>query len=566
MTNKTNYEREYIDNNKLSIGCTSEDLVNSYDQMYNKVKNMINTQTTYSTWIRVQFGNNNPITFNTSSTNKTENIIAGLEIKQSGANAANMFTLKLIYDPFDYGQNTTEKVQGLDDIVGQAIAYDATSDKAAISGWIQYGYNFTEDNEIVSPKFKFILINAESSIDFATGMATYTFEGTSVLALDCDFDNVTYEAIESTSWNLMDLVAWVLYYYYGDPENPPNSIQPGVGVYANSPKYKIDIPKEYFEQVENITYDIRTNMTPWQYCLEVLNSGDNIYTKKDLESGKYENVNDSSKLPSWKLYITDYDNTIHLVHVSPLLTENDDIDNMYMQSIITWGDKQGKNNLVTKWDSGIDLKLYLIQNWNKARTLGISLQNAEQDYTSAQNQYNAAYSKLAQLRQEYDEYIEYVKNDTTVQNILPGQVLLNNFKGNYTSPSQLVNDNTHKLEEYTKHIQSAQAEIDKAVAELEKLSNNMTEKAQVAENARDVYQKHIDQYEPFDAEMQLVGVPAIAPVGMRIRIIPRVAENRVSRQAGTYIVTECSDSINTNGTFITNLKLYKLRDLVEGEY
>lgn len=583
--NRKVYSRGYVENNKLNIGSTSSDLVKTYDKMYSKVKDMIRKQTVYSTWIRVQFGNSQPITFNTSSTNKSENIIASLDIQQSGTNAANSFTLKLVYDPFDYGQNTTEKVQGLDDIIGQAIAYDATTDNETISGWIQYGYNYTEDSEIVSPKFKFILINAKSTIDYASGMATYTFEGTSVLALDCDFDKVTYEEISQTPFNLMDLVAWILYYYYGDPQNPPNSVEEGKPTYANSPKYKIDIPKEYFEQVEDITYPLKGNMTPWQYCLEVLNSGDNIYTKKDLESGVYENLEDSGKKPKWCLYLTDNDRTIHLVHISPLLDEGDDIDNMYMQNVITWGKQE--QNLVTKWDSDIDLQLYLIQKWNQSRTLGVAIENASQDYTSAQNAYNSAMTQYNKLKEEYSDYEKFkedvnaLKKATSFAETVGKVTPMYDSKGNRTVQQSSIpelagnislmngnstnNGNTEKLNELRKRFQLAESELQKALDEVNKTRSNVAEKLEVLNNARDNYQKHIDLYEPFDATLDLVGIPAIAPVGMRIRIIPRVAENITSRQAGVYMVTECSDSITTNGTFVSTLKLYKLRDLIKGE-
>ena len=123
--------------------------VNELSSVYNntlrKVCNMIEKQgPIYSTWIRFQIGHNKPIIFDTSSTNNKENLIADLRMEKSGNGIANTFTLTVRYDPFNFGQNTQDKIEALDDLLARAMIYDLgdtdnVDNLEDLHGYIQYG-------------------------------------------------------------------------------------------------------------------------------------------------------------------------------------------------------------------------------------------------------------------------------------------------------------------------------------------------------------------------------------------------------------------------------------------
>ena len=66
--------------------------------------------------------------------------------------------------------------------------------------------------------------------------------------------------------------------------------------------------------------------------------------------------------------------------------------------------------------------------------------------------------------------------------------------------------------------------------------------------------------EMYDAQLQILGIPADPPLGAEIRIKPVVMQT-VSRTAGVYIITGCQDEITTNGLYLTTLQLYRVRAL-----
>ena len=67
-----------------------------------------------------------------------------------------------------------------------------------------------------------------------------------------------------------------------------------------------------------------------------------------------------------------------------------------------------------------------------------------------------------------------------------------------------------------------------------------------------------DVVEMYNAELELIGIPADPPMAAEVEIIPRVCEN-ISRTAGIYAITGASDSISNTGTFTSTLKLFRLR-------
>ena len=81
--------------------------------------------------------------------------------------------------------------------------------------------------------------------------------------------------------------------------------------------------------------------------------------------------------------------------------------------------------------------------------------------------------------------------------------------------------------------------------------------------ALEQYKKNLSGYnddlrEVYDAQLQLVGIPATPPVNAEVKIIPRVLESE-SRQAGIYRIINCSDDISTGGVYTTTLKLLRVR-------
>ena len=141
-----------------------------------------------------------------------------------GAGVANSFVLKVNYDPFNHGQNPSDKIEALDSLIAQTLSFDFEDPKKELRGFIQYGYNYTEDDNLISPKYQFIMTKASSNVQWSSGMTVYTFEGVSEVAPGCNVE-ASFPAVENR--NLISLVKDTLYYYYGDPDNPPYGIEQG---------------------------------------------------------------------------------------------------------------------------------------------------------------------------------------------------------------------------------------------------------------------------------------------------------------------------------------------------
>ena len=62
----------------------------------------------------------------------------------------------------------------------------------------------------------------------------------------------------------------------------------------------------------------------------------------------------------------------------------------------------------------------------------------------------------------------------------------------------------------------------------------------------------------YNAELELIGIPADPPMSAEIEVVPRVLEN-VSRTAGIYVITGASDEITNTGIFSSTLKLFRVR-------
>ena len=128
-----NYIERNIKNIKAEI--TQDVMATNYTNMLNKVANMIvNDGPIYSTWITLQLGINNPIKFNTSSTDPKKNLIASLRVEKSCAGVTNNFTVEIKYDPFNMGQDSTDAVEQLDEYVAMAMSGDWDNDSEKMRG------------------------------------------------------------------------------------------------------------------------------------------------------------------------------------------------------------------------------------------------------------------------------------------------------------------------------------------------------------------------------------------------------------------------------------------------
>ena len=369
---------DYIERTNIkSVAATSNvaKMVQNFKNMLNNVTNMVATEgPVYTTWIKFKIGSNNPIVFDSSSTNPKKNLIASLDFNKVGAGVANDFTLTIQYDPFNMGQETADVVEVLDEYVAKAMSMgggDFDNDRNFLTGKIQYGYNSLSDNSLVSPEYKFFITNAETKVKFNSGISTYTFEGTSMLSADCD-NNCDFSKIED--WKLMDIIEWTLYYWYGDKSNKPKHTGDGTPT-DNIYKYKIDIPDEVYNNgKQHVNVEAKSGMTPWQYCQELLD----LYplTIAEEQSKLYDNLEMLSyaQRPRYVMYLDDSTKTIHVTHVVPSVVTDEkgkttrvaekSLDDLNMDYEFSWGKQD--TNIIIDWSPQVDTSLYLIR---KARAL-----------------------------------------------------------------------------------------------------------------------------------------------------------------------------------------------------
>lgn len=468
-------ERTEIKANEVTM--TQDKMCTNYENMLNNVTNMLNVEgPIISTWIKFQIGsssNNNPIIFDTSSTNPKKNLIANLSITKSNAGTANKFTLVIQYDPFNMGQDTADIIEQLDEYIAQSMSYDFTTDLNTLRGHLQYGYNAVSDSALVSPDYTFYLTNVNTEVKFESGISTYTFEGVSTIGADSD-NNTKFGAV--TNWKLLDIVEWTLYYWYGDSAKKPahtGDAPPS----ENDYKYYIDIPDDlYKDSPENITVSEKSGMTPIEYCQQLLD--EYPLTKSEQESGMY---NDMDKLsyaqrPRYYIYIDDAQQTIRVTHVVPKITTNDrgDVTNVDSEGTAEearlkinykfyWGQKT--QNIVIGWKPEVNTMLYLIR---RARTTRYERELQEAINSGNESSIQAAKDKLVK-----------------------------------------VNDNLNEM---------------------------------------------------FDAQLQILGIPADPPIGALIPVIPTILETP-SRTAGLYMIIGCTDEISSSGVYITTLRLLRIRGL-----
>lgn len=450
----------------------SSELLKRFNTMTSNVIKLIQTEgATYSTWIKFKLGKNDPVIFDSTSTDSNQNLIASLEMKKASSGMANDFTLTVHYDPFKYGQVTqteSSMVEHLDNYIAEKLNSQWNDDLESFTGTISYGYNTTgvDDLKLSTPEYEFMITDAKSDTNFATGITTYTFQGVSQIACDCNFQA---QFSEVKNWKPLDLVVWILYYYYGNEQWKPNGIRKTDKPCDTALGYKIDVPMSLLnDQIDEIpVIPADSGKTPWQYCMSILEKYP--LTKSEQDSGKYDDLSnvDTNKQPRYFMYITDDKDmkTIHIEHITP----EDPSRNMQIAHPFTWGNED--RNLIVGWKPELDLRYYLIQRFS------------------------------------YDRAQEQLKK---------GGIDINS-----------VSEDTIK-EQYRKDYET-------------------------------VKQGSITF---IDAHLELLGIPSDPPLTAEVIVKPRVLET-VSRTAGVFEITGCTDKISTNGTYTTTLDLFRIRQINE---
>lgn len=365
-------ERTNIKN--VSASTSQTEMVTNLKNMINNVTNMLDREgPIYTTWIKFQIGENeNPLIFDSSSTNPQKNLIAQLDFNKSGAGVTNDFTLLIQYDPFNMGQaSNQDTIEKLDEYVAKVISSTIGDDVGSLIGYIQYGYNSVSDSSLVSPRYEFFITNATTEVKFESGLSTYTFTGTSTIAADCD--NVTnFPARENA--NILQVIEETLYYWYGTEEYPAPHVQ-GIKPTNNDYKYKINIEDNlYNDSLTGQTIDAATGVTPWAYCDSILNKY--YLTDSESKSELYQDVENLSYAlrPRFVMYIDDAEKTIRVTHVVPKLYQDEDGNVKYDYSeksllsldyTFSWG--YNKQNLVVGWKPEAQTYLYLIRRARKLR-------------------------------------------------------------------------------------------------------------------------------------------------------------------------------------------------------
>lgn len=454
-------------------------LVTNFNNMLNKVNNLIkNEGSVTSVWISFQVGDKSPIYFNTASTDIKENLIANLTFEKTCSGEANVFTLTVQYDPYNHGQFPSEKLEALDDLLAKTMNYNVDNDNfESIKSYLQYGYNSSLDENIVSPKYCCLLLKADSEVDYGSGLITYTFEGTSAVAPDSNFTASFDKIDEEHKWKVLDLVKWILYYYYGDENNPPEGYDKGLKTFGGTHiKYRIDIPQELIDDSPEIAVDAVADMNPIQYCKSLL--------KDKVAVSDMDKEFDPGKKPQYILYETSVNGspTFHISYCSPINTNN----NLSIPYIFTWNNTS--NNIVVKWKPEVNLYNYMILKCQRER--------------------------------------ELVKLQEAINN---GEITNTNIYQNYV---QTVGESYME----GKSPQEIYKEIISALAN--------------------------QNFEYYNAELTLQGIPCDPPISAQIKIIPITLES-VSRTAGWYTIQKATDTISTNGLFITTLKLFRSKGLYD---
>lgn len=506
---------------KLEATMNQTQMAQRFENMLYNVDNMIKSDSAYSTWIRFEIGKNNPIVFNSASQNKDENLIMSLQYEKSGAGTANEFTIKVAFDLFDHGQQTKTRVEKLDELLYKAMniaSVEAKGNKATdiLYCKFQYGYNVIGNEQIVSPLYEGMILEIKPSINYTNGKTYYTFTGSSFITkshIPHDYDAIGNVDNPESGWKGLDLVKWVLWYYHGNPNNAKDIGYEGQLNPTNDENGK-QKPRNQDWSVINGEADIYNIDIPQ----ELIDNSSQIqmekmsdlsafeYCKKVLEKtrNKADTSEDSNTLAHYELYITDSGGggvpTIHVAYVGSDKNKAKENCTRTINFNFEWFNKT--NNVVLNWEPEVNVMTYLL---TKSTT-----ENELKKAKSAAEAINKA-------RQRNEENT-IMENGTLYEKLL---VIMG------VAVKSLVNLSTN--------------------AALNLLSSQI----------RELERKNLEYY---NSNITLVGIPADVPIGMILQIKPKILES-ISRTQGIYYVTGSTDTINTNGLFTTQIKLFRQGNL-----
>lgn len=511
-----------------------------FDNMLTNVNNMLAKDNIYSTWIRLDIGKSkeNRISFNSASNDTNKNLILSLDFEKVISGAANKFIIKIAFDLFHYGQNTKGNVEALDELIYKALSidnYDKANDQFYCK--FQYGYNVTEDTQLVSPVYEGMITDIKPSVDYMNGKTYYTIEGTSfVLNASVPY---TYQAVKEE--NGLEVVARTLWYHYGHPDT--KSALSGIsgidsqhedvtGAKNNNvptvARFMIDVPENLRNSASKISMGTINDMTPIDYIKEVLsktfNTSDPSYINDD-QGERYDIVEGCFK-PYYTYYITDSGgNGVPTIHICYIASQSEAIsDSNGIRKInfnFEWFNKS--NNIVVGWNPEVNIKQYfLIRSRIDSISSKINMNRQEIEINK---------KTLAEVEREHDRW--------------------NNYQGTGNWIIDTIN----------KGVWGLMSNITKG--QKENLENSIASLNANIKELQDSLEAYSQGYEFYKATITLVGIPADVPVSCILSIRPKIFES-ISRTQGNYMVLGATDKINTNGLFTTTINLLRLNDYGKG--
>lgn len=417
-------------------------MVANFENMLKNVDNMIQSNNIYSVWIRLVIGKdkNSQIVFNSASQDKDENLFMSLHYEKSGAGTGNKFVFKVAYDLFNYGQETRKNVEKLDELMYKAMNLSEEKAEDGMYCQWQYGYNVYGNTQIVSPLYTGLLTSIEPSIDYANGKTFYTLSGLSYITKTDNvysYDQIGNNDTKTGSWNGLDLVLWILWYYHGNPDTVsslPRDYSGNIGnqhpdvANGRSQKFNIDIPVELMNTASNVYMDAMPGITPIDYCKEVLKKTYNTADKHyDTDSGEYK-LESYEAAPHYTLYITDGNDDIPTVHIG---FEGSTVESNAKTIDFNFNWFKKSNNIVIGWQPQVDMMVYLLSK-NKRAILKDELEELEDGNTpyegdELRKQIEKKKAELNSLNAELSNS-EYFKSTLTLVGIpsdIPLNIILN---------------------------------------------------------------------------------------------------------------------------------------------
>lgn len=520
-----------------------------FENMLNRVSNMIKRNNIYSVWIRLTIGKSdgNKIIFDTSSQNKDENLMMSLDYEKVGAGIGNKFTFKVAFDLFNYGQETKKNVEKLDELIYRALnveEYENAIDYFYCN--FQYGYNVVGDTQIVSPFYEGLITEIVPSVDYSNGKTYYTISGSSMTTgtgLKYSYDQIGNADNKEGRWNGLDLVQWILWYYHGNPDTVSQMSQDYSGNIGNqhqdvkdgiATKFNIDIPKDLIKSASLVYMEKIPSMTPIDYCKEVLNRTVNTSDSKfngDITNPGY-NLEEGDFKPYYTIYITDSGGsgipTIHVAYIG----SNGDLQAIQGLRTINfefeWFSKT--NNIVIGWQPQVDLMSYFAA-------------RAEREH-----QINA-------LQRRIDDAKSMESVNNTVNNVIDnGQRQITGFVKGLRRKYSFLGAGAEWF------VNRGNAAVDTGQTVASKITQAGTAAAIAECNAKIKELSDTSNIEYYKSKLTLVGIPSDIPLNIMLQIKPKIFES-ISRTQGKYYVLGAKDTINTNGLFVTSIDLVRYKNI-----